>query len=138
MSVMRPTVLWPDMEAWATDYLRTRLAARAEPYASGVTVGTRVPTTMPARMVTVRDDGGSRGDVTRPTTLGVNVWAATDADCSDLTRLVLALLEASAGHGPVVACGGTNGPFPVPEDSGKPHRYLSVTLTVTGTPITLT
>ena len=91
---------------------------------------------MPARLVTVRDDGGSRDDLSRTAFLGVNVWAETDADCSDLARMVASLLEASAGNGPVVACLGTNGPMPVVEESDKPHRYLSADLVVTGSPLT--
>ena len=135
-TALRPSILWPDVEAWAVNYLRTALAARTEPYASGVQVRTDVGKAMPARLVTVRDDGGTRGDVTRSSGIGVNVWAATDEDCSDLARLVCALLEASAGSGPVVACTGSFGPYPVPDDSGKPHRYMSVDLIVTGAPLT--
>lgn len=135
-TVFRPSVLWPDVEAWAIGYLSTALAAREESYAEDVAVRKDVGDTMPARLVTVRDDGGGRTEVTRSSGLGVNVWASTDEDCSDLARLVCALLEASAGYGPVVACTGSYGPYPVPEESGKPHRYLSVDLIVTGVPLT--
>lgn len=135
-SVLRPSILWPDVEAWAVGYLESALSARPEPYAAGVLVSRSVPGTMPPRLVTVRDDGGGRGDVTRSSGLGVNVWAATDGDCSDLARLVCALLEAAAGSGPVKACTGSYGPYPVPEASGKPRRYLSVDLIVTGVPLT--
>lgn len=135
-TVMRPSILWPDVEAWAITYLTAALAAREEPYADAVAVRKDVGKAMPPRLVTVRDDGGGRGDVTRSSGLGVNVWAATDEDCSDLARLVCALLEAATGNGPVVAVTGSFGPYPVPEDSGKPHRYLSVDLIVTGVPLT--
>lgn len=133
---MRAALLWPDVEAWAVTYLIAALAARSEPFADGVTVRTQAGSTLPARLVTVRDDGGRRDDLSRTTSLGVNVWAETDADCSDLARMVASLLEASAGDGPVVACLGTNGPMPVVEESDKPHRYLSADLVVTGSPLT--
>lgn len=134
-TVFRPSILWPDVEAWAVDYLTTALAAREEPHADGVEVRTQVGKTMPARLVTVRDDGGGRTEITRSSGLGVNVWAESEAVCSDLARLVCSLLEAAAGNGPVRACVGSFGPYPVPEE-GKPHRYLSVDLVVTGAPLT--
>lgn len=133
---MPASLLWPDVEAWAVSYLSTALDARPEPYASGVVVRTQAGSTLPPRLVTVRDDGGRRDDLSRRTSLGVNVWAATPKDCSDLARLVQALLEAAGGSGPVVACLNTNGPFPVPEQGGTPHRYLTADLVVTGTPLT--
>lgn len=135
-SVMRPAIVWPDLELWAIDYLESRLADRTEPFAQDVDVRNLVPKTMPARLVTVRDDGGGRDDVTKSASLGVNVWAANPFDCSNLARLVTAFFEDAAGHGPVKAHLSTSGPYPVPEDSGKPHRYLSVDLVVTGIPLT--
>ena len=137
-TVMRPSILWPDVEAWAITYLTAALAARDEPYAAGVPVRKDVGEAMPPRLVTIRDDGGGRGDVTRTSGIGVNVWATTDEDCSDLARLVCALLEAAAGNGPVVAVTGSFGPFPVPDETRKPHRYMSVDLVVTGAPLTTT
>jgi hypothetical protein len=130
----KPPVLFPDVKAWAVGYLTGALAGRPEPVASGVAVRTVVPATMPARLVTVRDDGGPRSsDVTKVASLGVNVWAATAADASDLSALVAALFEAAPGDGPVVAHEGASGPFEVAEDTGKPHWYLSVDLRIRGT-----
>lgn len=133
----KPPVIFPDAEAWAIGYLKPALAARTEPFASGVTVTNKAPKTMPARLVTVRDDGGPRlDDVRKVASIGVNVWAASMADVSDLARLVAALLEAAPGSGPVVAHLSTSGPYPVAEEaSEKPHRYLSVDLSVRGEPL---
>ncbi|QCB93300.1 hypothetical protein [Cellulomonas shaoxiangyii] len=138
-SVMWPAIIWPDLELWAIDYLKARLATRPEPFAQGVAVRNVVPDTMPARLITVRDDGGGRSDATKTASLGVNIWAGAaknPADCSNLARLVTALLEDAAGYGPVKAHLSTSGPYPVAEASAKPHRYLSVDLVVTGTPLT--
>lgn len=137
-SVLRPSILWPDVKAWAVTYLSTSLAVRSEPFAEDVQVRTNVGSTMPDRLVTVRDDGGPRSSVTRTPSIGVNVWAVTDEDASDLARLVMALLEAAAGDGPVVAVTDTFGPYEVVEESGKPHYYLSADLVVTGEPLTTT
>lgn len=40
---MKPLTLFPDVQSAAAGVLRAALADRAEPYAAGVTVGTRVP-----------------------------------------------------------------------------------------------
>ena len=129
-----PAVVFPDGEAWAISYLKAALLARpvGETFADDVTVSNKVPATMPARMVTIRDDGGPRQAVTKTVSFGVNIWAASDADCSALSRLVVALFESSPGNGPVVAHNSTSGPYRVIEESLKPHRYASVDLRVRG------
>lgn len=140
--VARPAVLFGDSAAWATTYLRDALAARGEPYTGLVTVRTQKPNAtdtdpppVSGRVVTVRDDGGPRGDdVTKTVTLGINVWAPDEGACVDLALMCAALLENSPGDGPVVAHVGTSGPFPIADASG-PHRYLSVDLLVTGSPL---
>lgn len=130
----KPPLIFPDMALWAVTYLRAALTARAEPYASGVSVLTKVPNTVPARLVTVRDNSGARrADVTKVASLGVNVWAANDADCTDLANLIAGLFEASVGNGPVVGHLGSFGPYPVPDESARPLRYLTVDLVVRGT-----
>lgn len=128
----RPAVIFPDVEEWAVDYLTAALADREESVAEGVTVDNRVPETMPARLVTVRDDGGPRGQVTRISSIGVNVWAASPADCSDLIRLVVALLEQAPGDDAIVGHDSTSGPLRFAEESTKPHCYASVDLVVRG------
>lgn len=130
----KPPLIFPDMSLWAVTYLRAALAARAESFASGVTVLTKVPNTIPTRLVTIRDDGGPRGaDVTKTSALGVNVWAANDADCTDLANLIAGLFEAAVANGPVVGHLGSSGPYPVPDESAKPRLYLTVDLVIRGT-----
>ena len=130
----KPPVIFPDMTLWAITYLRAALTARSEPFASGVSVLTKVPNAVPARLVTVRDNSGSRRpDVTKVASLGVNVWAANDADCADLSNLIAALFEASVGNGPVVGHLNGFGPYPVADESARPLRYLTVDLVVRGT-----
>jgi hypothetical protein len=127
---------FPDAELWATAYVRGALAARAESYASGVTVGTTVPTTIPARLVTVRRDGGPRVNMRQEVArLGVNVWAATEQDVTDLTRLVRALFSAAVGNGSVRKVTELSGPSPIADT--KPRRYFVVELTIAGSTLTV-
>lgn len=134
---MQPAVLFPDVEMWATGYLRAALAARSEPVTDGVKVGVKVPKQRPGRFVTVRRDGGPRLDVVREAArLGVNVWALTEKDASDLAALVRALLGASAGEGPVLRARELSGPSPIADESGQPRMFLVVELTVRGTRLT--
>ena len=128
-----PVVIFPDVDLWATGYLRSALAARAEPYAAGVKVAVTVPATRPARLVVVRRDGGPRLDVARETArLGVRVWAGTEQDATDLARLVAALLWAAPDGNPVLKVTQTSGPSPVPDSSGQPLRYLTFEVTTRG------
>lgn len=122
---MRPVVIFPDVEAWAVTWLRTALAARPEAYASGVTVATKVPTTIPARLVQVRRDGGPVADlVTAVPRLGVNVWAGSEEDATDLAALVEALLLSVSASDPVEFVRSMAGPSPIPDT--KPRRYFTV------------
>src|SRR5690606_5556872 len=56
----RPPVVFPDVEQWAVGYLRTFLDDRTEDFAHDVDVDVKTPELIPARLVTVRDDGGQR------------------------------------------------------------------------------
>jgi hypothetical protein len=133
---MNPIILFPDVELWASEYLRTALTGRGEPYAAGAYVSNAVPATRRPRMVIVRRDGGPRLDLIREAArLGVNVWAETDRDATDLARLVAALLWAAPDGNPVLRVTQNAGPTPVSDVSGKPIRYMTFELTVRGTEI---
>jgi len=128
-----PFVEFPDVELWATTYLRAALAARPEPYAAGVKVGVAVPATRADRMVQVRRDGGPRLDATREAArLGVNVWGKTEQEATDLARLVRALLGGAADGKPVCRVTELSGPSPVADESGQPRRFLTFELVVRG------
>lgn len=127
-------VVWPDVEAAAITYLKAALTARAESYASGVTVMNKVPTTRPARMVLVRDDGGpALGDVRATARMGIQVWAATTADAADLAALVVALIMAWPNGSATVLRASASRPFPIADESGNTYRYLTADLTIRGT-----
>lgn len=138
MTTLRP-VLFADVELLVTGALRTALAARAEPYTTGVYVSISSPSDpptgepdTPARMVTIRRDGGPRLDVARDQArIAVNVWADTEQDCNDLARMVAALIWAMPNGAPVVRVDQTSGPSTIPDD--RPHKYLTFDLTMRGT-----
>lgn len=131
---MIPAVIFPDVELFFTGYLRTQLAARAEPYAATVKVDRTAPTTMPARLVTIRRDGGGELDRVRESArLTVNVWHETYQQCSDLSRLVRALLKASPNGDPVLRVDVNSGPSLVPEGNGKPHIVMTFDAWIRGT-----
>lgn len=133
-------VLFADVELTITGLLRTALAARAEPYTDDVYVSISSPAdtatgepTTPARMVTVRRDGGPRLDVARDQArVAVNVWASTEQDCNDLARMVAALMWAMPDGNPIVRVDQTSGPTTIPDD--RPHKYLTFDITLRGAP----
>lgn len=131
---MLPVVVQPDVELWATGWLRTALAACDEPYAANVYVSNTVPTTRRDRMVIVRRDGGLRLDLLREVArLTVRVWARTEQDATDLARLTAALLWAAADGDPVVRVTQPTGSTPVADPSGIPLRYMTFEVTTRGT-----
>jgi hypothetical protein len=129
---MTLVVAAPDIELWACDWLRAALEARTEEYATGVFVATKVPDPRRDRMVTVRRDGGPRQSlVLSAPRLGVNVWATTEQDVTDLSRLVAALLWSAPDGQPVCRVDELSGPSPV--EDVQPRRYMTFDLTVRGT-----
>jgi hypothetical protein len=134
MTMQPVAVLFTDAELWAITTLRAKLATRAEAYKSGVVVSNAVPTTRPARLVTVRRDGGSSSGVFDRPRFGVNVWAATEKDVADLAALVSALFLLAAGDGVCVRMRQTLGPSPIAD--AQPRRYLIFEATLRGSPLT--
>ena len=127
-------VLFPDVELHFTAYLRSALAARAEPYASGVKVDRIAPTALPARLVTIRRDGGSQLDQVRESArLTVNVWHETPQGATDLARLVRALLWASPTGSPVLRVELNSAPSVVPEENGRAHLVMVFDAWIRGT-----
>lgn len=121
-------VVFPDVELWACDYLRTALADPT------VFVGNLDGTSTDSKRVIVRrDGGGQRSPVTETARLGVRTFGPNEQASTDLARQVYALLLACAGNGPVRRALGISGPSAVTDPAG-PMRYLTVELTVRGAP----
>lgn len=134
---MQPArVVFPDVPLWATNYLRAALAGRAESYAKTVHVDTKMPAKRPKRAVILRRDGGTRLDSARESArLSAQVWASTEQDVNDLTRLVRALVWAAPTGDPVVRVDDSAGPSTIVDESDQPGRYMTFNVIVRGTPL---
>lgn len=113
---MDAVALYPDAELVAVTWLRAQLAARSESYASGVTVGTKVPpATSPGRYVQLRRLGGTElHRVADSPRLRAQVWYSTASTTDEMNRqalaqLVWALLRGMRGQSVAV----TGWPVPV-------------------------
>lgn len=124
---MTPPVVFPDIEMWASDYLRRHLAVYGFP---NVYVSNAYPKDPHAKVVTVRRDGGASSDVRDFPRLGVNVWAGSEFDASELAAMVRALISAAENDGPILRVRNPMGPSPVADENGKPRRYMTFELTV--------
>lgn len=122
---MSAPIIFPDVEMWATGYLRSALATHGYP---GTFVSNRRESQTVA--VWVRRDGGPAGLVTEEARIGVNVFAASEKDASDLARTVAALLRAAGGSGDVKRVRQTMGPSPIADN--QPRRYMTFELVVKG------
>lgn len=148
---MHAVALYPDAELVGVTWLRARLAERSEPYASGVTVGTKVPpATSPGKYIRLRRLGGVElHDVADSPRLQAQVWyqtgAATDEKSrNDLAQLVWALLRGIEGQEVTVAgwpvpvvcyrVATFSGPIPVPDpaDASRTISQLTVEIGMRG------
>src|SRR5689334_21215305 len=99
MTLQPSAIVFPDAELWATATVRAALSGRPESYLVGIKVGNKVPNPRPDRLVTFRRDCGSAFGVFDNPRLGVNVYAKTEQDATDIARLVAALLWSLPGDG---------------------------------------
>lgn len=121
-------VIFPDVEMWASGYLRAALAAHGYP---GTFVSNRRETQDVA--VWVRRDGGPELDQLREAArLSVNVFAKSEQAATDLARTVTALLRSAADGNPVLKVEQLTGPSAVADDSRLSRRFMSFELTVRG------
>ena len=125
-------VLAPDATLAVVDYLQAVLPGRGESYAQGVLVGTTVPAVRASRMVMVRRDGGRQVGIFDAARITLNVWAKSEQNANDLSRLVVALMLAAPDGAPIVSVSHESGPSPVPDDSGDQRRLLVFTVRTRG------
>ncbi len=146
---MGSRVIFSDLELFLTDFIRDELAALpGDPYA-GVFVSNRFfdpdgdePLPEPPFQVIVRDDGGpDTSIITNEPAVGITVLAGDDPsqgkEATDLALVVKAIVKDSARvdpDNPIAAVLGATGPYKVTEESGRPRRYMTFELSVTGQP----
>jgi len=99
----RPVIAAPDAELVVVEYLRSRLAARAEAYTQQVKVGTSMPpVAAPGRYLLVRRVGGSMASlVVDEPHVDVLAWHDDDVNRVKLAGLARALLLAAVGQTPL-------------------------------------
>lgn len=118
-------IVFPDVELWATGYLRSTLATHGYP---GIFVSNRRESQAVA--VWVRRDGGPANLLTEDARLGINVFAGSEQAVGDLARVVSALMRAAAGSGDVKRVRQPMGPTPIPDN--QPRRYMTFEVRVKG------
>ena len=123
---MGEVLVTPDVEAAAVSFLRAWLGSLVDK------VATKVPATMPNRMVRVSLTGGGRVNVASDTTqLTVECWAPDDPTASNLARTAQAVMFSAAWNTAggvfvrrVDSVGGVQS-FPDP-DTAKPRYIFTV------------
>jgi hypothetical protein len=127
--------IFPDVEKLLVARLKSSLQGSSMAYASGVTVATKKPgaevTPYPARIVTVRADGGGplvRG-LTKTERIGVNVYAANYSDASSLALYVEALMR-TYNWGDIKLVETSMSPVRVNNDGKEEQRYMTFELVV--------
>lgn len=137
MTMQPAAASFPDVELWATIYLRAALLARPELIADNVLVTASVPNPRVDRMCVVRRDGGAARGLFDHPRLAVRTWAKSEQDATDLARLVAALLwVAPVTSSPCTHVVQLTGPTPVADESAQPLRYQLFELTMRGTVLT--
>jgi hypothetical protein len=134
---MTTPIVFPDIELWATTYLRSVLPSygytlwtAASPGDEKVFVSNKRETQKTA--VWVRRDGGQALDVVREAPrLSVNVFATSDKKATDLALRVSALLRSAPDGAPVLKVEQMLGPSPIADASG-PHMFMTFELQVRG------
>lgn len=140
-------MIFSDLEKFLTGYIRERLAAYPDqPYEGGFISNEfykprpDVPREPPLFQIVVRDDSGpSTSVVTRNSSVGITVLMgdgpSQGEQATDLALLVQAIVSGCPGveaGNPVAAVRGSNGPYKVAEESGRPRRYMTFELAVAG------
>ncbi len=134
---MTTVIEYPDMELWASGYLRTGLSAWS------ARVGRRWPdVAAPSGYdVVVRDDSGGDHQFTADRRLGVTVLGVEGKhqETGRVAERVAALLRASPEDRttPVARCTNVYGPYAIDSETPRPAYYLTADLRVVGTPTIL-
>lgn len=140
---MKPLVVFGDVQAAAASLLRTALAARPEPYADDVTVGTRIPDSrspetphLPYVLVRKDSDSPHSSMANARCTLRVTVWHEDADQAHDLAMLCQGLLLVHSG--PVIrgVRSGTGPLAATDPDSGVDLSTLTVLANVKPIPLT--
>lgn len=129
---MDTPIIFPDAQLAVRDLLRTLLAGRTEPYATGATVSTRelpgADGTHPLPYVQVRSDGKFRDSrLDGRATVRVLAYGGDVGKSESLASLCEALLLA-ASSAEVRGSSSVTGPIPTDDpENGLPLSYFTIT-----------
>lgn len=117
--------------------LRDGLTAKG--WGAGLSGGTKLPSTVTARMFTVRDDSGPQSGRVSARRQGVNLWADTAVDALNMALDGMSICRLLADGSPIVSVGNFTGPYEIPDDpeyvvSSKSltHYYFTFVAAVKG------
>jgi hypothetical protein len=140
--VADPAVLHADVQLFIVGWYRAWLATREEDFLNGFEVDVVEPADgdFPARLLVIRDDGGTPTElVTCEHSLGMSVLAGTKQnpkDANDAARLIWAarhLIPSPDPANPIAAILGGTSPVPVTEAQDRARRYSTLIVSDVGT-----
>lgn len=139
MAAGDPLVVHDDLELFLTSWYRARILARPESVCAGVDVNRVEPSTLPKKLIVIRDDGGPETSIlTGERSVGVTILAGTKSnpkDAKDLANIAYALRSQIASPdplNPVAAVLDSTSPVMVPEAQERARVYFTLTLAVAG------
>ncbi|MDX3027476.1 hypothetical protein [Streptomyces scabiei] len=143
MAAVKPLVIFGDVQSSGAEVLRTALSGRAEPFADGATVGTKVPAVrspedplLPFVMVRKDTDLPHPSMANARCTLRCTVWHVGPDEAHDLAMLCQGLLLVHSGS-VIRGCRPATGPLPATDpDSGVDLSTFTVLANVKPQPIT--
>jgi hypothetical protein len=129
--------IFPDIEKLFVSAIKSGLQASSSSVSSGVTVATIKPAAdvnpYPSKIVTVRSDGGAtlERDLTRQEMLGVNVYASTYANASELARIVESIVRSARPSGvKLVETSMSPTRVDTASTTAPEHRYMTFEVTL--------
>lgn len=134
---MRPSVLFPDVEAALVGWLPDALT----PHVAGVPVSTGTPNPRPDRFIRIQRTGGPKtGPVVDGAQVTVECWDQTAWQAADTASIVRAVLNGATNvrtpSGALIyRVDEFGGPALLPDPSGQPRYSWTVQVHVRGIPL---
>lgn len=129
-----PLITFPDIEAWATEWLFEQVSQTDYAWASKITFDNVIPRTddRPEYLVVISRDGGPTLEHMDKPRIRVNVLAPTEQESSEITRVIggLLLIARTDPSTPVVKAV-VNGAFRVPDETRGSRRAFWANVTTT-------
>lgn len=129
-----PVVRFPIATGQLATHFRSELASWA-----GLDIGPKRPEQMPRRFMAIRDDSGPESGVMKVNRFGVNIWADSDVDASNIARDAMAASKRLPGVWRFKSTSQHFGPIEIDDDpkvtfNGElmSHYYFSFAAAIKG------